>query len=208
MEKGSPGSYNFEDDGPKGLNLACLIPVIIVTCLLVFVFAAPVFIPNIFWPETRPSVSTANAEMRNMAVSMESYYIDYGQYPFPASGASWAVVSGATTEALVGYTPHSLTTPVVHISSLPDDPFNSSATQNPNIPSSYCYRYATTPATCWILCSNGPDQDIDMPLKRYVDLNDCGCDITKFLSQYGGPAIEYDPTNGSNSNGDIIRTGP
>ncbi len=208
MEKGSPDSYLSEEDARKGINLSCLINLL--NLFLVFVIALLIILPNLL-PASKPApAANANREMRLMSVAMESYYIDHNQYPYPAMGSSWAVVSdGGVSQPAVGYTPHSLTTPIVHIASLPKDPFNTSRSYDPNIPSTFCFRYATTPITCWILCSNGPDGDADFDLKEYVDLkNGAGCDIGKYLSHQGGKWIEYDPTNGMKSNGDLFRTGP
>ncbi len=187
----------------------------LLSCLYIFLplagmFPAMVMPGSGFWNDAvRARSAAANAEMRNMAVSMESYYIDYEMYPYAAQGDTWApVIPSATDAPSVGYTPRSLTTPVVHISSLPDDPFNRGARQNPDIPKTFAYRYAAQIGKGWILASNGPDKDADMDLAAYVDPKQADCDIEKYLLHFGGTAVEYDPTNGKISNGDIYRTGP
>jgi hypothetical protein len=34
------------------------------------------------------------------------------------------------------------------------------------------------------------------------------CSFKTFMTQFGGPAIEYDGTNGTTSSGDVLRVGP
>lgn len=194
----------------KGFTLIELLIVVAIIGIL-----AAIAIPNFLNAQIRAKVATAESEMRNLSIPLEAYYIDYNQYPFANAGAGWPPVNaGSVTNVSVGFTPKALTTPVVQISSLPDDPFNSLGTQDTNVPDTFCYRYATTPITCWILVSNGPDQN-NVPAdgvveSNYVDINSAACDIARFLTHYnaGGTGIEYDPTNGTTSKGDILRTGP
>lgn len=71
----------------------------------ILLFLAPAYATQI-----RTPVQTANAEMRNMAVALESYAIDHGVYP---PGQPYV---GDLDETL------HLTTPTVYTSSIPDDP--------------------------------------------------------------------------------------
>ena len=95
-----------------------------------------------------------------------------------------------------------LTTPVDHQSSIPFDPFA------PKRDSYWArtYRYATNGKTCWILTSLGEDKDADMVVEDYI--RSASGDIRLYLFQFGGPYVEYDPTNGTISDGDVFRTGP
>lgn len=165
--------------------------------------------PNFLNAQIRAKVSTASTEMRNLAASLESYYIDSNQYPFAAGGETWDAVVAEPDGVSAGYTPSSLTSPISYLSSLPDDPFiGVEQIQDPGVPMSYAYRYATQPQQGWILVSNGPDQDVDIPAEDYVDPEKANCDIMKFLQQFGGEYVQYDPSNGTTSDGDIFRTGP
>lgn len=152
----------------------------------------------------RARVATANAEMRNLAVALESYDIDHDQYPVPAAALSWEVTP--TLEPLSGFVPRVLTTPIVYTSSLPDDPF---CLDHPDltIPASFSYRYAALPPTCWVLASNGPDGDADCDLHAWVTGENLGRP-EGYFTHLGGPWPLYDPSNGTTSNGDILHWGP
>ena len=57
------------------------------------------------------------------------------------------------------------------------------------------------------MTSAGPDRDQDMILEDYI--RSASGDIRLYLTQFGaGAAVEYDPTNGLGSSGDVFRTGP
>jgi hypothetical protein len=60
-----------------------------------------------------------------------------------------------------------------------------------------------------MLASDGPDGDADIRVEEFPIPNKGNCQFELFMSHYGiGDAIEYDGTNGTESNGDIVRTGP
>jgi hypothetical protein len=148
-------------------------------------------------------VARAKAEIRNLAVNLEVYYIDHKTYP-PAVGIDGGIIpldrNGTAVSA--GYVPWMLTTPVAYTSSLPSDPYHKTASGNGP------YRYATNGLSCWILTSRGPDEDIDIPIEEFPYPRKGNCQFRKFMSPWGGPAIEYDGTNGTASSGDILRVGP
>jgi hypothetical protein len=58
------------------------------------------------------------------------------------------------------------------------------------------------------MTSRGPDLDDDMPIEQYPSPGVGDCRFRKFVTQFGGPAIEYDGTNGTMSSGDVMRVGP
>lgn len=183
-----------------------LLVVLLVPCALIAGGAGfyALFLPKcILGGNVRTPVATAHAEMRNLAVALESYYIANGSYPFPAGADSWAVT--ASTEPVEGYTPRSLTTPIVYTTILPDDHLRT-ATVDPSLPSTFAYRYATWPRTCWILASDGPDGDADIPLIEFFS-EDVLCDPNRFFIHYGGNQVLYDPSNGATSSGDVVRWG-
>lgn len=152
--------------------------------------------------KVRRSADTARAELRDMEAGLEGFYADFGHYPLPAL-AGWEPARDFAPA--VGYTPIALTAPIPYLRSLPDDPFRS-VPPNTNRPETFAYRYASDPLACWILASDGPDRDVDVDLFAYVDPDDCQCDPRIFLERYGH--LLYDPFNGTDSNGDIVRMGP
>lgn len=202
----------------KGFTLIELLIVVAIIGIL-----AAIAIPNFLSAQVRAKVATANAEMRNLAVALESYYIDHNQYPYPADGADLGnpLDGSGTAGPSAGYTPKSLTSPIVYTSSLPDDPFRGGDVDLA-VPSTYAYRYGTTPLTCWILCSDGPDQKggpsglgtpptgVGVNESDFVDLAGAvRCDPNLAFQHFGtGTMIIYDPSNGTTSDGDIPRFGP
>jgi hypothetical protein len=180
--------------------------------VLMFTMAAPlgalpmaIAIPNFLEAKSRSKVARAKSEMRNLAVNLETYYIDHNTYP-PAVDEEGGIVpfGGNGSKVSAGYTPWLLTTPIAYTAVLPSDPFHEGENGEYML-----YRYATNGAYCWILTSQGPDSDMDVEIAEYPKPNQTQCNPREFFSQYGvGSAIEYDATNGTKSSGDIFRVGP
>jgi len=141
--------------------------------------------------------------IRDISSSLESYYTDHHCYP-PAVNANGEIIPFATEGIPIsaGFVSWILTTPKVYLASIPYDPFS----EKESNPTQRTYRYATNGRTGFILASRGPDWDFDMDLAAYI--TDASCDITRYLTQFGGTQVEYDPTNGLLSSGDVFRTGP
>lgn len=169
--------------------------------IYIFTFS---FGPYIMRSPGGAKTAIANSEMRHMAVGLETYYIDHGMYPLPDQ-EGWVAITVIGPAS--GFTPRALTTPVSHQSTLPDDPYRK-ARFDANKPETFAYRYAANPQSCWIMASDGPDERPDIDLFEFVDPDGCGCDINLLLTHLGGKYAVYDPTNGTGSAGDIIRTGP
>jgi len=145
----------------------------------------------------------AKSEIRNLAVALELYYDDHTAYP-PAVNEKGEAIPFATKGPSVsaGFVSWMLTTPEAYAGSIPFDPFRDRKVES----WARAYRYATDGKTGWIVVSRGPDRDFDMDLAAYI--TDASCDITRYLTQFGGTQVEYDPTNGGLSSGDVYRTGP
>ena len=161
--------------------------------------------PNSLCYNTLPPSVQTKREIRNLAVAQETYYIDNDIYPPAADRDGYLVLVDSATGATSGYVSWLLTTPIAHQASLPNDPFSPRVYGNaPRL-----YRYATNGLACWIMASVGPDGELDSDFEAYVSVDECACDITRWATHLGGSGgIEYDPTNGTESRGDIFRTGP
>ena len=199
FNKRKPSNHNR-----RGFNYRDLLCVLMVVAMLA-VFA----IPSLLNAYTRRKVVRAKQQLRIIAVGLETYYLDNGTYP-PAADQSGNLVSWqipSCTNNLEswthGYVSSVLSTPVVHLETVPFDPFGPK--RKPGQAKSY--HYASRCLSFWILTSRGPDLDDDMNAKDYVIDQDYG-EISLYLKQFSGPYVEYDPTNGTISNGDIYRTGP
>lgn len=178
--------------------------IVVLVAALVLNLWAVVVLPNFLQPSSRSKVSRAKSEIRNLAVNLETYFIDHNCYP-PAVDLNGRVIlydaEGATVSA--GCVPWMLTTPISYTTSLPWDPFHKreNGLQGP-------YRYATNGLSCWIMTSCGPDRDYDIGVGGFPDPEKGNCEWRTFMTQFGGPAVEYDGTNGTMSSGDVIRVGP
>lgn len=135
--------------------------------------------PNFLEAQARAKVSRARTDLRSLAVALEAYNVDNNKYP-PSL--------------------HVLTTPIAYHRSLPTDACSAAA--NPTL-----YDYAADrKGRFWILRSVGPDQKPDLDLRMLTE-GPAGVlekgPVDPFVAI---TSSRYDPTNGTFSPGDILRT--
>jgi prepilin-type N-terminal cleavage/methylation domain-containing protein len=187
----------------RGVTLIELLIVVAIIAIL-----AAIAIPNFLAAQIRAKVSRSKAEMQSISTALESYYIDNNAYP---RYFCWNL--RATTPTSIRLIP--LSTPIAYMSSIPRrDPFGDPI----NIPEGYdTYDYVDEQSIMdmcvdvnyemsiwgghtwgrgWRICGIGPDR-----IQTYAD------DLRG--SHYPSPEAPafYDPSNGTVSNGDIIRFG-
>ncbi|MDX2175827.1 MAG: type II secretion system protein GspG [Candidatus Sumerlaeia bacterium] len=171
-----------------------LIELLIVVAIIAIL--AAIAVPNFLEAQVRSKVSRAKADMRTLATAIEAYRVDENRYPNTRRGGNWLLFYQRLAF---------LTTPVAYITTLPQDPFaDAGSTNNPQLAYDYLDRPSTLsllPAVwnpfpgngdaankAWRILSLGPDQRESLVL--------------------GPQPVEYDPTNGTTSAGDIHRYGP
>lgn len=213
----------------KGFTLIELLIVVLIIAIL-----AAIAIPNFLEFQTRAKVSRVKSDHRSLATGLEAYYVDNNEYPAMAVGewganAQWVLGApgaynictfrlrnSATQITLM----HTMTTPIAYITGYFPDPFASSKG------SSFAYR---TYSFTWILFSYGPDRDENNPRTNPSDHNNYipeyqmmggidfnfetafNIDVSQpsslYLGSIGvkGTGLHYDPTNGTTSEGDVVR---
>ncbi len=186
----------------KGFTLIELLIVVAIIAIL-----AAIAIPNFLAAQVRAKVSRTQSDMASMATAIESYMVDNNEYPLYGRviGTSYTTEYPAIVNEMTGpqeYVSRGLTTPIAYMSSIPTDPFATGGTTP--LPFIREYNYLnlnqhlanfTQPPPAWTsllkprwgewrMAACGPD-------------GDRGADIKS--------NITYDPTNGTVSNGDVVR---
>jgi len=200
-----------------------LIELLIVVAIIAIL--AAIAVPNFIEAQVRSKASRAKADMRSIATAMEAYRIDANNYP----PDTYDYLFYLTPAQQIRFPLKVLTTPVAYITSLPPNPFpNTHPTHGANDPYTYEYayygpgyrRYVLTGPTgppappfrdtglLWLIWSAGPDRK-DSQGQNYM----WGLEFLLSLHAWGPPlnlnaGAPYDATNGTLSNGDIVRAGP
>ncbi|MGI8906307.1 MAG: type IV pilin protein [Candidatus Sumerlaeaceae bacterium] len=161
----------------KRTHAFTLIELLIVVGIIAIL--ALVALPNLLEAQVRSKISRARADMRTLATALETYAADNNKY-----------VPRDDDDVV----PESLTTPIAYLTSIPQDQFrpgNMSVRERR-------YGYHNVRAEVEALSPGWPEND----LKRYGDW--------RFFSfgpkQESLPHVPYDSTNGTVSEGNVLRT--
>lgn len=217
----------------KTLKAFTLIELLVVVAIIGIL--AAIAAPNYQMAMNRSKVARFMADGRAAETGIETYYVDYGKYPNAdrySVGSTCGDYDSNPDTAGGGYLPRSLTTPSAYLSKLPIDTFRIEEAEKSCDPfrktflysndmqntllygssqsgnySSWCYAllmgYKTftsqRPSNAyWMINSPGPDGDRDHGQASY----------SSGATPSGGNPVQYDPTNGSISNGDLFMFGP
>lgn len=185
----------------KALTLIELLLVVAIITILASLAAV-----NYLDAQIRAKVAAAEQGMRVLAVALEAYAADENKYP-PAGGVGFYETEPFTNPVSTRLIP--LTTPVSYLSSIPKDPFLATAAWggdfNPHVYDTFDYIDADalpyrgsgiTSGGAWRTNSAGPDL-----YQAYG-----GRPVSDIEANRRG--VDYDPTNGTRSTGDIVRVGP
>ncbi len=210
---------------PRGFTLIELLIVVAIIAIL-----AAIAVPNFLEAQTRSKVSRVKNDLRTQATALEAYYVDNNSYTRDSDSdldreSAWAGVP--YTRKANGAV--QLTTPIAYMTSISPDPFSSGQVQTATGGIAFGYRigsgswsYAQTEASlpdaqhaaqtflargraaAYVTFSPGPDKKRNrisykcFPFKPLV--NEDGTSEPTFY-------VDYDPTNGTVSGGDIYRFG-
>ena len=205
----------------RGFTLIELLIVVAIIAIL-----AAIAVPNFLEAQVRSKVSRARADMRTIATALESYRIDYNAYPIFSLNPTFGVPGGPNAtnpDNCIRGTGGGLTTPVAYITSVPSDPFGPVKRDDDftfgggaTLTDSYYYNIQR-----WFVCRNFPwlvfPAGDNGNTAQWV-LQTKGPDLYFSKSaQTSIPGAEeidrpyrwaYDPTNGTVSAGNIVRSGP
>jgi hypothetical protein len=156
--------------------------------------------------QARSKVGREMSDLRSLALALETYNVDHNRYPpygeVLASGQvnMPATESGITTIEFAPGWP--ITTPVAYLASVPEDPFMMKL-QDPHLRR---YGYIQTRQMAVILRTKGRVAQAEGIEPRYGAwrLYAAGPDGDKGRDAKTG--VLYDPTNGTISDGDLVRS--
>lgn len=199
-----------------------LIELLIVVAIIAIL--AAIALPNFLEAQVRSKVSRTKADMRSIATAIESYFVDQNKYPIFNVSPSFSVPGGGnpTSSDLCVRSGAGLTTPIAYLTSVPVDPFGPVFKDDDftfggatTVTDAYYYAprswfvcrgfpWKVFPAgpsnpAAWVLQSKGPDKYFSMSAKSGIP----GADELDEPYKW-----QYDPTNGTVSVGNIVRSGP
>jgi len=189
----------------QGFTLIELLIVVAIIAIL-----AAIAIPNFMAAQTRAKVSRAQADLRSVATALESYRVDTNAAPtmiVPGFAGGVAPLSGSNLKWW--YLPDSLSTPVAYLSSADlKCPFGGDKSRMNDFPDNIWRRYSyeniaelEQKALLYSVLAGkyGADKGASGAFGEWRIL--CiGPDVS------WNPMVAYDPSNGTVSPGNIIRT--
>ena len=207
--------YPLTQNAPLAGKKSSSLPILLIIGAVLFAFLtivgilAAIAIPSFLEFQERATVARAKSDMRSMATAIEAYYVDNNRYPAWATGGDSLNNSKYPSFALYGneLQMKTLTTPVAYMTSYWPDPFAPEDSSSAGYFNYYCVEAPDDPAdACWMLWSAGPDQYYDIDLSILETLT---VDSLRNFSVYQYPdeltPYIFDPTNGTVSDGDVIR---
>ena len=176
-----------------------LIELLVVVAVIAIL--AAIAVPNFLEAQVRAKVSRVKNDMRTLDTALSTYRVDFNGYP-PDYGMdefrSWV----------------HLTTPVAYVSTVLLDVFDTTnashagagrfhafAYLNPEVNATW-WEQATGAGLFWAAVSPGPNNYLDwqdaQPTYHWLHV--------RFPELSNSPAMLYDPTNGTVSTGDLVRS--
>ena len=195
---------------------------------------AAIAVPNFLEARTRSKIARVLAEMRAVQTGLEIYAVDERQYPPNLLDEIGRTNVMNMTTGKMPFVPYTLTTPVAYMTVVPLDHFNPKIMKD-HVHSYMYYNAANTPddanrrayraaveglaaanadalrAPKWFLVSSGPDLELGTMARQVElrgDLPIYSIMVGAMSEGMGRVPVQYDPTNGTVSAGDIVRIGP
>jgi prepilin-type N-terminal cleavage/methylation domain-containing protein len=189
---------------PQRFRVGFTLVELLVVVAIIAVLAA-IAVPNLLEAQTRSKVSRARADQRALSVAIEAYAVDDRQYPRYNNPQDYALFAG---EPIV-FAPVAITTPVAYMSALPFDVFPGSRT-GLALGTRTWYFYMHNYAIVYL----GKTQAEGHVQQHHLSLTGSNRPVMWTVWSFG-PDLDddhgielYDTTNGTISNGDMMRFGP
>jgi prepilin-type N-terminal cleavage/methylation domain-containing protein len=196
----------FRSDWSSRRRAFTLIELLIVVAIIAIL--AAIAVPNFLEAQVRSKVARCKADMRSMATGVESYCVDNNTYPlYGQIKPTNQVFEPATTVGLYDkneFPMYHLTTPIAYITSRFEDPF-AAKIQGP-IPFIRYINYINLPYHLYTLPNPMPESDKQSILEKSGQWRMIACGPDGDRGADAKLNIIYDPTNGTVSDGDIVRT--
>jgi type II secretion system protein G len=190
-----------------------LIELLIVVAIIAIL--AAIAVPNFLEAQTRAKVSKAKADMSSIGTALETYRLDYKSYP-PARSFCAGLMDSIGDYNMC---PMEVTTPIGYISSRPSDVFNPKYNYKYISPGFGWANNVPTILAIWVPRQfpgdSYPPEDIpyfkhgDSPVKWGLwsvgPKGDMGFWASGVQNHPVPPRNWYDPTNGTISNGIVVR---
>lgn len=192
----------------RNLNRAFTLIELLVVVAIISILASIATV-NYSQAQTRSKVSVVHNDLRVLAGALEAYRVDLNKYP-PAVGVGPAFNPFSDFAEPVSARMYPLTTPIAYITHVPRDPFHATdGWGSPDLPIFDTYDYVDADAVPsrgsgltsgaeWRLFSPGPDLFL-----AYGGRLAAPSDVIA-----NARGLDYDPTNGTTSWGDIVQVGP
>ena len=190
-----------------------LIELLIVVAIIAIL--AAIAVPNFLEAQVRSKVARVKTDMRSIATGLESYTVDYNR-----SILGWREWNLLNADPTFDGEWKFLTTPTAYMTSVPNDPFalptsagGSPITQDSGKKFLYnsfytdaektAYQFASRAGYTWYMRSCGPSLVNPLQNSWYVENN---LEADGNNDAIGKVAYVYDATNGTKSQGFILRT--
>jgi type II secretion system protein G len=194
-----------------------LIELLIVVAILAVL--AAIAAPNFLEAQTRTRTSAVLSDMRAVKTALETYQVDHAAYPHIAGDGDNVMKMDGMMR--MPFLPVSLTTPIAYLNQLPLDPFKPANMADhdhtfvymgeTNVPEPLLRQlranveqrdFNAVSAPRFALLSTGPDRKFGA---MAMQMNPGPPPIYGVMYMPSSSVVQYDPTNGTLSAGDIVR---